>query len=83
VANGIAKKVLVSVSYAIGRAQPLMVEAIDEKGKSHGKLVSKKFDFRPLSIIERLNLRRPIYLQTAAYGHFGNPLFPWEQIVKI
>lgn len=83
VAAGLAKKVLVSVSYAIGRAQPLMIEAVDERGKSHAKLVNKKFDFRPLAIIERLNLRQPIYLQTAVYGHFGNPLFPWEQIIKL
>lgn len=83
VANKYAKKVLVSVSYAIGRAQPLMVDAVDQDGKSHAKLVMKHFDFRPLAIIERLDLRRPIYLQTAAYGHFGNPDFPWEQIIKL
>jgi S-adenosylmethionine synthetase len=83
VANKYAKKVLVSVSYAIGRAKPLMVEAIDQDGKSHAKLVAKHFDFRPNAIIERLDLRRPIYLETAAYGHFGNPNFPWEQIIKI
>lgn len=83
VANGFAKKCLVSVSYAIGRAEPLMVEAIDENGKSHAKLVNKHFDFRPKAIIERLDLRRPIYLPTASYGHFGNPSFPWEEIIKI
>ncbi len=83
VANGYGKQALVSVSYAIGRAEPLMVEAINEKGKSLDKIVNKHFDFKPLSIIERLNLRRPIYFQTASYGHFGNSLFPWEEIVKI
>lgn len=83
VANGLAKKCLVSVSYAIGRAEPLMVEAVDEEGKAISKSVLKKFDFRPLAIIERLDLRRPIYLQTAAYGHFGNPDFPWEQVIKL
>lgn len=83
VANGFAKQALVSVSYAIGRAEPLMIEALDENGKSLAKIVQKKFDFKPLAIIERLNLRQPIYQQTAVYGHFGNPLFPWEQIVKI
>ncbi len=83
VANGYAKNVLVSVSYAIGRAEPLMVEAMDDKGKSHAKLVAKNFDFRPKAIIERLDLLRPIYQQTATYGHFGNPAFPWEQIIKL
>ena len=40
-----------------------------------------KFDFKPNSIIETLDLRRPIYLQTAAYGHFGKPDLPWERII--
>ncbi len=83
VANGYAKKCLVSVSYAIGRAEPLMVEALDENGKSHSKFVTKHFDFKPKAIIERLDLRRPIYLETATYGHFGNPNFPWEQVIKL
>lgn len=83
VANGLAQKCLVSVAYAIGKAEPLMVEALDENGNSLAVLVNEKFDFRPLAIIERLNLRRPIYLQTAAYGHFGRPGFPWEEVIKI
>lgn len=82
VANGYAKKCLVSVAYAIGKAEPLMVDAIDENGKSLAKLVNKNFDFRPLSIIKQLNLRQPIYKQTASYGHFGNGDLPWEKIVK-
>lgn len=81
VAHKLAKQCLVSVAYAIGKAEPLMVEAINEKGKKISKLL-KNFDFRPLAIIERLNLRQPIYLQTAAYGHFTKQHFPWEQIVK-
>ena len=80
VASGLAKKCLVSVAYAIGQAEPLMVEAVSEKGKSLAEIVKKKFDFRPQAIIERLNLRRPIYLQTAAYGHFGKEGLPWEEI---
>ncbi len=80
VANGLARKCLVSVAYAIGRAEPLMVEAVDEKGNDLVGLVKEKFDFRPAAIIERLNLRRPIYLQTAAYGYFGKPGLPWEEI---
>ncbi len=83
VANKLAKKCLVSVSYAIGRAEPLMVEAINEKGESLAHIVKEKFDFRPRSIIERLGLRRPIYRQTAAYGHFGKAGLPWEEIVKL
>ncbi|HEY4508420.1 MAG TPA: methionine adenosyltransferase [Candidatus Paceibacterota bacterium] len=83
VANGYAKDCLVSVAYAIGHIDPLMVHAIDEKGKSLAALVKKHFDFRPLAIIERLNLRRPLYLQTAAYGHFGKKGLPWEQVIKM
>jgi S-adenosylmethionine synthetase len=83
VANGMAKKCLVSVSYAIGRAEPLMVEAVDEKGQSFAELVKKSFDFRPKAIIERLQLRRPIYRKVAAYGHFGNPELPWEKIISL
>jgi len=80
VAKGLAKKCLVSVAYAIGKTEPLMIEAIDEKGKSHKKYVTSNFDFRPKAIIEKLNLQTPIYLQTATYGHFGKPELPWEQI---
>lgn len=83
VAAGLAKKCLVSVAYAIGRAEPLMVEAVNEKGKSLGRFVKEKFDFRPHAIIERLNLRRPIYLKTASYGHFGKDGLPWEEIVAL
>jgi len=83
VANNLAKSCLVSVAYAIGRAEPLMVEAINEKGESMAELVNQKFDFRPKAIIERLNLRRPLYLQTAAYGHFGRPGLPWEEVISI
>lgn len=73
------KKILVSAAYAIGRAEPLMVEAINEKGESLKEVVKRDFDFRPQAIIERLGLRRPIFLQTAAYGHFGKPGLPWEE----
>lgn len=83
VASGLAEKCLVSVAYAIGRAEPLMVHAANEKGKDISKILVGKFDFRPAAIIERLGLRRPIYLQTAAYGHFGRPGLPWEEIVGL
>lgn len=79
VAHGYAKQCLVSVAYAIGRAEPLMVEAVDENGASLAPLLSQ-FDFRPQAIIERLGLRRPIFRQTAAYGHFGKVGLPWEEI---
>ncbi|MEK7560871.1 MAG: methionine adenosyltransferase [Patescibacteria group bacterium] len=82
VAQGLATECLVSVAYAIGRAEPLMVEAIGEKGNSLGENVRGRFDFRPAAIIERLNLRHVLYRPTAAYGHFGRPGFPWEEIEK-
>lgn len=83
VANGYGDKVLVSVAYAIGRAEPVMVEAFNDKGKNLTSIVEKNFDFRPRAIIERLDLRRPIYQATAAYGHFGVAGRPWEKIEKI
>jgi S-adenosylmethionine synthetase len=89
VANGYAKKALVSVAYAIGRAEPVMIEAFDDNGKNLTKIVTKNFDFRPQAIIERLDLRRPIFRETATYGHFGPPALKgvpirsWEKIIKI
>ncbi len=83
VANGHAKKALVSVAYAIGRVEPVMIEAFDEDGKNLTDLVTKNFDFRPQAIIERLGLRNPIFRPTAAYGHFGVEGRSWEEIVKI
>jgi len=80
VARGLAKECLVSVAYAIGKAEPLMVEAIDEAGNDLSALVRKEFDFRPEAIIEKLNLRTPIFQATAAYGHFGKKDLPWEQL---
>lgn len=83
VANGFAKQCMVSVAYAIGKAEPLMVEALNEKGESLAEVVKSKFDFTPKAIIENLGLRQPIYQQTAAYGHFGKSGLPWEKIVDI
>lgn len=82
VAKGKGKSVLVSVAYAIGKADPLMLEAKNEKGEDLSDHVKKNYDFRPLAIIERLKLRNPIYQQTAAYGHFGKAGLPWEKIEK-
>jgi len=83
VANRLAKECLVSASYAIGRAEPLMVVAVSETGKNLSNFVRSKFDFRPNAIIERLDLLKPIYLETASYGHFGKADLPWERIVKL
>ena len=77
VAAGHAKQCLVSVAYAIGVAEPVMIHAQNEKGEDLSVL-ARKFDFRPQAIIERLGLCRPIFQQTAAYGHFGKPGLPWE-----
>ncbi|MFA6077262.1 MAG: methionine adenosyltransferase [Candidatus Paceibacterota bacterium] len=83
VASGYGKEALVSVAYAIGMAEPLMIEAINEKGEDLAKIVRDNFDFKPLAIIERLGLRKPIFNQTATYGHFGKKNLPWEKIKKI
>ncbi|MBI4128715.1 MAG: methionine adenosyltransferase [Parcubacteria group bacterium] len=83
VAHGHAQRCLVTVSYAIGRADPLMVYAEDEKGQDISKTIRRYFDFRPRAIIERLGLCKPIFKETAAYGHFGRPGFPWEEIVEL
>lgn len=86
VANGYARKCLVSVAYAIGKKEPLMVQAdalASGDNKKIRKLIEKNFDFSPLAIIKRLGLRQPIFSQTATYGHFGKSNLPWEKIVKI
>jgi len=83
VANNLAKECLVSVAYAIGKADPLMIEVTNENGESLNDVINDKFDFRPAAIIERLNLLRPIYQQTATYGHFGRVGVPWEEIISL
>ena len=80
VANGYAKKCMVTVAYAIGKADPVMLTARAEDGRDLSPLVRKYFDFRPHAIIEKLGLKKPIYRETAAYGHFGREQFPWERI---
>jgi S-adenosylmethionine synthetase len=81
VAGGFAKQCLVSVAYAIGKAEPLMVEAINENGENIAEVAKAKFDFKPYAIIERLKLRQPIYFKTSAYGHFGKNDLPWEELI--
>ncbi len=90
VAAGLADKCEIQLSYAIGVAQPtsIMVDTFGTGKVSDEKLVSivrENFDLRPAGIIKMLNLRRPIYKQTAAYGHFGrNDLnLPWEALDKV
>jgi len=83
VAAGLADRLQIQVAYAIGTAHPLSL-AIDAFGTEHADpvkvtdLVWEAFDFRPAAIIRDLDLRRPIYKDTAAYGHFGRKEFPWE-----
>ena len=60
-----------------------MIEAINERGENLAEIVRKNFDFKPLSIIKKLNLRSPIFRKTATYGHFGRRNMSWEQIERI
>jgi S-adenosylmethionine synthetase len=90
VAAGLADKCEVQVAYAIGVSKPvsILVSTFGTNKISEDKiveLVEKNFDFRPKAIIEQLNLRRPIYKKTAAYGHFGrnDPDFTWEKTDKV
>ena len=90
VAAKLAKKVEVQLAYAIGVAQPvsISVETFGTSTVSEEKLIKavrENFDLRPAGIIEMLDLRRPIYRQTAAYGHFGRTDIdlPWEQTDKV
>ena len=90
VAAGLAKKCEIQLSYAIGVAHPtsVMVDTFGTGKLSDNRLVEiirENFDLRPAGIIKMLDLRRPIYKQTAAYGHFGrNDLnLPWEKLDKV
>ena len=84
VAAGLCDKAQVAVAYAIGVAQPVSL-TVDTFGTGKlpddelAALVSKVFDMRPAAIIDRLDLRKPIYRATAAYGHFGREGFSWEK----
>lgn len=88
VAAGLADECTLEVAYAIGVARPVSL-FVNTKGT--GKLpddkiadiIAKEFDMRPASIIKTLDLRRPIYKATAAYGHFGRPGFPWERLDRV
>jgi S-adenosylmethionine synthetase len=88
VAAGLADRLQIQVAYAIGTAHPLSL-AIDDFGTATvdpakvTDLVWEAFDFRPAAIIRDLDLRRPIYKDTAAYGHFGRKEFPWEATDRV
>jgi len=87
VAAGLADKCELQVAYAIGVAEPVGIY-IDTFGTNHKpealilKAIRKVFDFRPRAIIEHLGLKKPVFLKTAAYGHFGRPGFAWEMTDK-
>jgi S-adenosylmethionine synthetase len=90
VASGAATKCEVQVAYAIGVAQPvsILVETFGTNQVDEGHIeqaVREVFDLRPAAIIRDLDLRRPIFKKTAAYGHFGrsDPEFTWEQVSKL
>jgi S-adenosylmethionine synthetase len=90
VAVGLADRCEIQVAYTIGRAEPLSF-MIDTQGTGKipsdqiAKIIREVFDFRPARIIEYLDLLRPIYKKTAAYGHFGRnePEFTWEQTNRV
>jgi len=90
VAAGFAKKMEIQLSYAIGVAQPtsIMVDTFGTGAATNARIVEvirENFDLRPAGIIQMLDLRRPIYKQTAAYGHFGRTDvdLPWERLDKV
>ncbi len=88
VAAGLAERCEVQIAYVIGRAEPTSVHintfgtgrVSDEKLE---EVLKQVFDFRPGKIIEHLDLLKPIYRATSAYGHFGRPEFAWEKIDKV
>jgi len=90
VAAGLADRCEIQLAYAIGKARPVSIR-VNSFGTGTmaddalAALVEKCFDFRPAAIISNLQLRRPIYRQVAAYGHFGRPELdlPWERLDKV
>ncbi len=85
VAAGIADEIELQVAYAIGVARPVSV-FVNSYGTGKlsddemANIIEKEFDLRPAAIISALDLNRPIYSDTASYGHFGREIFPWEKI---
>jgi S-adenosylmethionine synthetase len=88
VAAGLAKKALVELAYAIGKARPVGLR-VDSFGTGQvsdeqlSALAQKVFDARPKAIIDNLGLQRPLYTQTSSYGHFGREGVPWEAVDQV
>ena len=88
VANGLAKKCEIQVSYAIGMKEPLSIY-VNTFGTGKlseeeiEKLIKEKFDLTPEGIINYLGLKEPIYTKTTNYGHFGKEELPWEKVIKL
>lgn len=80
VAQGLVKESVVSVAYAIGRVEPMMVNVINEHGENIPAKELISYNFEPQEIIKRLDLCTPIFQQTASYGHFGRKGLPWENV---
>ena len=88
VAHGLARRCEIQVAYAIGKAKPvsIMVDTFGTGTKSDAELldiINKNFSFEVSDIIKELDLCRPIYKQTACYGHFGREEFSWEKIKEL
>ena len=88
VAAGAAERCEIQVAYAIGRARPMsvLVETFGTSAVPDDRIaaaIDEVFDLRPGAIVRDLDLKRPIYRATAAYGHFGRPGFPWEQLDRL
>jgi len=88
VAAGVASKIEIQLAYAIGRAEPFSIH-VETFGtemvapETIDGVVNEVFDFRPASVIEQLDLTRPVFAPTAAYGHFGRSGFSWEQLDRV
>jgi S-adenosylmethionine synthetase len=88
VGAGLARKLEIQLAYAIGRADPfsIHVETFGTENVDPTKIesiVREAFDFRPAAIINRLELRKPVFAETAAYGHFGRAGFAWERLDRV
>ncbi len=88
VAAGVASKLEIQLSYAIGQAEPFSIH-IETFGTEKlspdtiARVVDEVFDFRPAAVISQLELTKPVFAQTAAYGHFGRPGFSWERLDRV
>ncbi len=79
VKEGLAQHVLVQAVYTVGVAEPVVLQAMSNDGEDLTSIVKQRFDFRPEAIVERFNLRRPIYEHCVHYGMFGRKDVPWEE----